>query len=76
MARLTFFRRVEADLRLRHVPFDLAELRAFLEACWPLVEPGDSPATRATARLPPPGKKLEKPGMIPYLLVSVRELRC
>src|SRR5262249_12735889 len=49
------------------------EQRAFLEVCWPLVEPGDSPETWATARLPPPGKKLEKRGRVPYLLGSVRD---
>jgi len=34
---------VEADLRLRHVLFDAAELAAFVEAVYPLVEPGDTP---------------------------------
>ena len=33
---------VEADLR--HVPFSAAELAAFVEAVWPLVEPHDTPA--------------------------------
>jgi hypothetical protein len=42
---------VETDLRLRHVPFDLAELRAFVEDAWPLVEPGDTPETWATTFL-------------------------
>jgi hypothetical protein len=32
-----FFRLVEHDLQLRHVPFDLAVLRAFLKACRPLM---------------------------------------
>jgi hypothetical protein len=40
-SRLSFFRLVEADLRLRHVPFDAAELRALVREVWPLVEPGD-----------------------------------
>ena len=34
---------VEADLRLRHVPFDLAELRAFVADVFPLVAPDDLP---------------------------------
>ena len=46
-----FLARVEADLRLRHVPFDLAERRAFVEDAWPLVEPGDTPETWATTFL-------------------------
>jgi len=37
LARLMFFRLVEHDLQLRHVPFDLAVLRAFLKACRPLM---------------------------------------
>ena len=36
-----FFARVEADLRLRHVPFDLAELRALVKDARPPDEPGD-----------------------------------
>ena len=36
MTRTEFFRRVEADLRLRHVPFDAAELCAFVEDVWDL----------------------------------------
>jgi hypothetical protein len=51
LARLMFFRLVEHDLRLRHVPFDVAELRAFLEACRPLIEPGDVPEAWAAAFL-------------------------
>ena len=43
MTRTEFFRLVEADLRLRHVPFDAAELQAFVADVWPLVEPGDLP---------------------------------
>jgi hypothetical protein len=46
-----FFRQVEAELRRRHVPFDQAELRAFVEDVWPLVEPGDLPAKWAEAFL-------------------------
>jgi hypothetical protein len=42
---------VEADLQLRHVPFDQRALRAFLEACRPLMEPGDAPEVWATAFL-------------------------
>jgi hypothetical protein len=42
---------VEADLRLRHVLFDKAELAAFLRSVWPLVEPGDLPAKWAEAFL-------------------------
>ena len=38
-----FFALVEADLRLRHVPFDLAELRAFVADVFPLVAPDDLP---------------------------------
>jgi len=38
-----FLALVEADLRLRHVPFDLAELRAFVEDVFPLVAPDDLP---------------------------------
>jgi hypothetical protein len=51
MSKTECFLSVEADLRLRHVPFDLAELRVILEACWPLVEPDDAPETWATAFL-------------------------
>jgi hypothetical protein len=36
MTRTEFFRLVEADLRLRHVPFDAAELCAFVEDVWDL----------------------------------------
>jgi hypothetical protein len=36
---------VEADLQLRHVPFDLAELQQFVEDIWPLIEPDDDPST-------------------------------
>ena len=43
MARLMFFRLVEHDLQLRHVPFDAAELRQFIEDVWDLVEPDDAP---------------------------------
>ena len=45
-----FFRLVEHDL-LRHVSFDRAVLREFLEACRPLMEPGDAPEVWATAFL-------------------------
>jgi hypothetical protein len=51
LARLMFFRLVEHDLQLRHVPFDLAVLRAFLKACRPLMEPGDAPEVWATVFL-------------------------
>jgi hypothetical protein len=50
MTRNEFFALVEADLRLRHVPFDAAELEAFVEDVWPLVEPGDEPARWAELR--------------------------
>jgi hypothetical protein len=46
-----FLAAVERDLQLRHVPFDQAELRQFLEGVWPLVEPGDSPERWAEAFL-------------------------
>jgi hypothetical protein len=48
-AHKRFFRLVERDLQLRHVPFDKAELAAFLRSVWPLVEPGDRPARWAEA---------------------------
>ena len=54
LARLMFVRLVEHDLQLRHVPFDLAVLRAFLKACRPLMEPGDTPETWATTCLQAP----------------------
>jgi hypothetical protein len=43
MARLVFFRLVEHDLQLRHVPCDAAELRQFALDVWDLVEPRDAP---------------------------------
>jgi hypothetical protein len=43
MSKTEFFLSVEADLRLRHVPFDQGELRAFVRDVWPLVEAGDTP---------------------------------
>jgi len=46
-----FFALVEADLRLPHVPFDLAELRAFVEDVFPLVAPDDLPGRWAEAFL-------------------------
>ena len=46
-----FFAAVEADLRLRHAPFDAAELAAFLASVWPLVEPSDTPEQWAQAFL-------------------------
>jgi hypothetical protein len=46
-----FLARVEADLRLRHVPFDPAELRAFVEDVFPLVAPNDLPGRQAEAFL-------------------------
>ena len=46
-----FLARVEADLRLRHVPFDLAELRAFVADVFPLVAPDDLPQRWAEAFL-------------------------
>jgi hypothetical protein len=52
--RFRFFRLVEADLRLRHVPFDRRELETFISDVWPLVEPGDAPETWATAFLQAP----------------------
>jgi hypothetical protein len=48
---------VETDLRLRHVPFDLAELRTFVADVWPLVEPGDTPETWATTCLQAPAQR-------------------
>jgi hypothetical protein len=36
LARLMFFRLVENDLELRHIPFDAAELHEFVEDVWPL----------------------------------------
>jgi hypothetical protein len=42
-----FLAAVERDLQLRHVPFDLAELRTFLADCWPLVEVEDLPSVWA-----------------------------
>jgi hypothetical protein len=44
-----FLALVETDLQLRHVPFDLAELRTFLTDIWPLVDDADLPETWATA---------------------------
>ena len=38
------FALVEADVQPRQVPFDKAELAAFLRSVWPPVEPGDRPA--------------------------------
>ena len=46
-----FFRLFEADLRLRHVPFDHRELETFISDVWPLVEPGASPERWAEAFL-------------------------
>ena len=46
-----FFALVERDLQLRHVPFDKAELAAFLASVYPLVEPGDMPERWAQAFL-------------------------
>ncbi len=46
-----FLALVEADLRLRHVPFDLAELRAFVEDVFTLVAPDDLPGRWAEAFL-------------------------
>ena len=45
------FARVESALRLRHVSFDLAERRAFVEGAWPLARLvlGDLPAKWAEA---------------------------
>ncbi len=51
MSQAEFFRLVEADLQLRHVPFDAAELREFIADVWPLVEANDLPATWADAFL-------------------------
>jgi hypothetical protein len=51
MSKAEFFLAVEADLRLRHVPFDAAELRTFLTDCWPLVDADDLPEVWATAFL-------------------------
>ena len=36
MSNSEFFRLVEADLQLRHVPFDAAELAEFVEDVWDL----------------------------------------
>jgi hypothetical protein len=43
MSKTEFFLSVEADLQLRHVPFDKAELAEFLKSLWPW-------SNRATAR--------------------------
>ena len=51
MSNSEFFRLVEADLRLRHVPFDAAELHEFTLDVWPLVEPGDTAERWAEAFL-------------------------
>jgi hypothetical protein len=51
MTQADFFRLVEADLRLRHVPPGAAELADFLKSVWPLVEPGDGPERWAEAFL-------------------------
>jgi hypothetical protein len=51
MSKSEFFLAVEADLRLRHVPFDRAELVEFIRNVWPLVEPDDTPAHWAEAFL-------------------------
>jgi hypothetical protein len=51
MSKAEFFLSVEADLQLRHVPFDKAELDAFLRSVWPLVEPGDTAERFAQAFL-------------------------
>jgi hypothetical protein len=51
MSKTEFFLAVETDLRLRHVPFDQAELAAFLGSVWPLIEPGDAPERWAQAFL-------------------------
>jgi hypothetical protein len=45
MSQVEFFRLVEQDLRLRHVPFNAGELRTFLADVGPLVE--DLPAVWA-----------------------------
>ena len=42
---------VEADLQLRHVAFDKAELAAFLASVWPLVEANDTAERWAEAFL-------------------------
>ena len=36
-----FFKLVQADLRLRHVPFDSGALRDWLSGMWPHVASGD-----------------------------------
>jgi hypothetical protein len=51
MSKTEFFLAVEADLRLRHVAFDKAELVEFIRNVWPLVEPGDTPGRWAEAFL-------------------------
>jgi hypothetical protein len=51
MSKAEFFLAVEADLQLRHAPFDKAELAEFLKSVWPLVEPGDGPERWAEAFL-------------------------
>jgi hypothetical protein len=42
-----FLALVLTELRLRHVPFDLAELQTSLAGVWPLVAPNDLPGRRA-----------------------------
>jgi hypothetical protein len=44
MSEAEFFRLVEADLQLRHVPFDAAELQAFVEDVWDLARHEPEPA--------------------------------
>jgi hypothetical protein len=51
VSKTEFFLSFEADLRLRHVPFDKAELAKFLGSVWPLVEADDPPAKWAEAFL-------------------------
>ena len=51
MSKTEFFLAVEADLRLRYVPFDKAELAAFLASVFPLVEQHDTPERWAEAFL-------------------------
>jgi hypothetical protein len=51
MSKTEFFLAVEADLRLRHVPFDKADLAEFLASVWPLVEADDTPERWAEAFL-------------------------
>jgi hypothetical protein len=58
MARDDFLPAVEADLQLRHVPFDRRARREYLEAMAPLLTEDDSPAWWGDAFLETQGTEL------------------